>query len=150
MTAEIQVGAFIQKNGPGPAGGSPVSSLPGVNVLILGPTGVGKTHSIGTLVDAGVEVVYMALEAGTESLLGYWADRGLEIPSKLHIVTVKQAAATWENMADSIKNVNTLTYEMLKKTTDGARTKYNQLEAFLRNFSNVKTDAGVVLGPIDS
>ena len=150
MTAEIQVGAFIQKSGPGPAGGSPVSSLPGVNVLILGPTGVGKTHSIGTLVDAGVEVVYMALEAGTESLLGYWADRGLEIPAKLHIVTVKQAAATWENMADSIKNVNTLTYEMLKKTTDGARTKYNQLEAFLRNFSNVKTDAGVVLGPIDS
>lgn len=134
---------------PSPANDANAHRLPGVNVLILGPTGVGKTHSIGTLVDAGLEVVYLAFESGTESLLGYYADRGLPIPKTLHIVTVKQAAATWDNMAESVKNVNTLTYEMLKKTVDGNRTKYNQLEQFLRNFSNVTTDAGVVLGPID-
>lgn len=134
---------------PSPANDASAHRLPGVNVLILGPTGVGKTHSIGTLVDAGLEVVYLAFESGTESLLGYYADRGLPIPKTLHIVTVKQAAATWDNMAESVKNVNQMSYEMLKKTVDGNRTKYNQLEQFLRNFSNVTTDAGVVLGPID-
>jgi len=28
-----------------------VSTLPGVNVLLMGPAGTGKTHAIGTLVE---------------------------------------------------------------------------------------------------
>ena len=51
----------------------PKSSLPGFNCMLMGPAGSGKTHAIGTLVDAGVEVFYLALEPGLESLLGYWA-----------------------------------------------------------------------------
>ena len=31
-------------------GSSPSTKLPGVNVLLMGPAGTGKTHSIGTLV----------------------------------------------------------------------------------------------------
>ena len=50
----------------------PPFTLPGVNVLLMGPSGTGKTYSIGTLVDMGVEVFYLALESGMESLLGYW------------------------------------------------------------------------------
>ena len=47
---------------------------PGVNVLLMGPSGTGKTHSIGTLVDTGLQTHYLAFEAGVESLLGYWTD----------------------------------------------------------------------------
>ena len=39
------------------------STLPGFNVLLMGPAGTGKTHSIGTLVDA------VAQAAGRASLL---------------------------------------------------------------------------------
>lgn len=117
-----------------------VSKLPGVNVLLMGPAGTGKTHSIGTLADAGVEVFYFAYEAGAESLLGYWTDAGKPVPPNVHICTVRAATASWLETADAAKQVNQLSYEMLKKTSDVNRSKYNQYEQFLRAFNDVKAD----------
>lgn len=120
------------------------SALPGVNVMIMGPSGTGKTHSIGTLVDhvapLGGEVHYFAFEAGSESLRGYWTDRGKPVPDNLHIFTVKPAAASWQDMADQVKYVNTLSYEALKKMGDPNRSKYDQFEKFLRTFNDVRED----------
>lgn len=116
------------------------SALPGVNVLLMGPSGTGKTHSIGSLVDTGIEVHFLAFEAGVESLLGYWADRGKPVPPNLHIFTVKPASASWSEMADQVKFVNTLSYEALKKQTDPNRSKYDQFEKFLRTFNDVRED----------
>lgn len=126
------------------------SSLPGVNVLVMGPTGTGKTHSIGTLVDTGIEVVFLAFEAGTESLRGYFTDRGKPVPANLKFVTIAQPKASWAEMAGSVKQVNQLSYEALKKTSDTSRGKYDQYEQFLRNFVDVTTDDGEKLGPVDS
>jgi hypothetical protein len=126
------------------------STLPGVNVLLMGPTGTGKTYSIGTLVDTGIEVVFFAFEAGTESLRGYWTDRGKPVPANLKFCTIKQATASWGEMAASVKQVNQLSYEALKKTTDTSRSKYDQYEQFLRNFVDVTTDDGEKLGAVDS
>ena len=116
------------------------SPLPGVNCLLMGPAGTGKTHAIGTLVDAGIEVFYFAYEAGAESLLGYWTDRGLPVPANLHICTVRAASATFLEMADSVNKVNVLSYDTLKKAVDPHRSKYNQLETFLRSFNDVTPD----------
>lgn len=116
------------------------SALPGVNVLLMGPSGTGKTHSIGSLVDTGIEVHFLAFEAGVESLLGYWTDRGKPVPPNLHIFTVKPASASWSEMADQVKFVNTLSYEALKKQTDPNRSKYDQFEKFLRTFNDVRED----------
>jgi AAA domain len=135
------------------------SSLTGVNVLLQGSAGTGKTTSIGSLVELGFQVHYMAFESGTESLLGYWRDTDrppflrqspAPIPSNLHITTVKAASAGWSEFADSVKDVNTLSYEALKKTTDRNRSKYNQLELFLRGFNNVTDDTGVQHGAINT
>lgn len=125
-------------------------SLPGCNVLLMGPAGTGKTHSIGTLVDEGIEVFFFAFESGTESLFGYWTDRGLPVPKNLHTITIKSANASWLEMADSVGMVNRLSYESLKKAVDPNKSKYNQLEMFLRTFNEVVDDQGNKFGCVDS
>jgi len=124
--------------------------LKGVNVLIEGATGTGKTHSIGTLVDTGINVRYFAFENGTESLIGYWKDRGLPVPANLSIFTVKPASAGWNEMADAAKLVNQLSYDALKKTSDANRSKYDQYEKFLRTFASPVDDLGVKYPPVDA
>lgn len=124
------------------------SALPGVNVMLMGPSGTGKTHSIGTLVDLGLEVFYFAYEQGAEALLGYYTDAGKPVPTNLHICTVKAPTASFLEMADSVKYVNTLSFEGLIKQVDPNKSKYNQLEQFLRNFNDVTDDNGGKYGDV--
>ena len=124
------------------------TKLPGFNVMLMGPSGTGKTHSIGTLVEAGIEVFYFAYEQGAESLVGYFADSGKPIPANLHICTVRAPSASFAEMADSVRNANTLSFELLLKQPDVNRAKYNQLEQFLRNFNDVADDSGTHFGDI--
>lgn len=126
------------------------AALPGCNVLLMGPAGTGKTHSIGTVVDLGYDVHFFAFEAGSETLRGYYTDRGLPIPDNLHISTVKAATSSWSEMADNAKYVNTLPYETLKKMGDPNRSKYDQFEKFLRTFNDVTSDDGRKWGSVDT
>ncbi len=125
-------------------------ALPGVKVMLMGPSGTGKTFSIGSLLEAGIEVIYFAYEQGVESLQGYFADAGKPIPDSLHICSVRAPSASFLEMADSVKYVNQLSYESLKKQTDPNKSKYNQLEQFLRNFNDVTDDDGVKHGAVNS
>lgn len=125
--------------------------LPGVNVLLMGPAGTGKTTSIGTLVDAGIEVFYLALESGMESLLGYWTDRGKPIPDNLHWHTLKQAEAGFTSMIADATKINTLSLDALAKMVDPQKSKHNQFIKLLECLNNFKDDrTGELFGPVDS
>lgn len=126
-------------------------ALPGVNVLLEGPTGTGKTHSIGTLVEYSekLHVHYFAFEQGAESLVGYFTDNGKKVPPNLHITTVKNGSASWNDLAESARLVNVLSYEALKKVSDANRSKYDQFEKFLRAFNDVTEDGGTKHGCVD-
>ena len=125
-------------------------SLAGVNVLLEGPAGTGKTHSIGTLVDAGIEVFYLMFEPGLESLLGYWTDRGKPVPANLHWHQIKAPKAGFNELAEAALRVNTLTFESLTRLPDTNRSKYNQFESFLRCLADFKDDrTGQTFGPVD-
>ncbi len=129
---------------------SPPIGLPGLNVLLMGPAGTGKTHAIGTLVDAGVEVFYIALEPGLESLLGYWVDRGLKVPDNLHWHIVKAPDASFTELLDTATKINTMSLEMLSKIQDTNRSKYNQFRSLyevLNNFTDQRT--GQAFGAVD-
>lgn len=117
-------------------------TMPGVNVMLMGPAGTGKTHSIGTAVDAGVEVFYFGLENGLEALKGYWTDRGQPIPDNLRWHILKAPSLSFLDMQESARKINTLSLESLAKMTDPDRGKHNQfIEVYsvLNNFVDQRT-----------
>ena len=126
-------------------------TLPGVNVLLQGESGVGKTHSIGTIVDTGLEVFYVALDPGRESLAGYYRDKGKPIPENLHWATVRTVPQGFNELIDISKKINQFTFEMLTKMTDANKRKYDQhtqLLTLLSSFTDERT--GKNYGAVDS
>lgn len=123
----------------------------GVNVLLEGPAGTGKTYAIGTLVELGLEVFYLALEPGLESLLAFWADKGKPIPPNLHWHKMAAPKASFADLAESAKKVNTLTYDALTKIPDPNRGKHNQYVSMLENLANFHDQrTGQAFGSVDS
>lgn len=116
------------------------SALQGVNVLLMGPAGTGKTHAVGTLVDSGVEVFYMGLEPGLESLLGYFTDKGKPIPDNLHWHTIDAPKTGFAELLSNAKKVNTMSLETLAKAVDPNRSKYNTFELILTSLNDFKDD----------
>lgn len=130
----------------------PVKSLlPGPNVLLMGPAGTGKTHSIGTLVDAGVEVFYLGLEPGLESLLGYFTDRGKPVPANLRWHQLDAPKASFLDMIDSATKINTMALESLAKMADPKRSNHNQFIKLLEALNNFPDDrTGEKFGCVDT
>lgn len=116
------------------------SALPGVNVLLMGPAGTGKTHSIGTLVESGVEVFYLGLEPGLESLLGYFTDRGKPVPDNLHWHQLDAPKASFMDMLDSANKINTMALDSLAKMADPKRSNHNQFIKLLEALNNFPDD----------
>ena len=125
--------------------------LPGVNVCLLGPAGTGKTFSIGTLVDSGVETFYLNLEQGLETLLGYWTDRGKPIPANLRWHKLAQPTASWAEMIKNAELINTMSLDSLSKMSDPNKSKYNQFIGLLRALNDFPDDrTGKTFGPVNS
>lgn len=119
-------------------------SLPGFKTLLVGASGTGKTHSIRSLVNAGLEVFVLFTEPGME-VLG-------DIPSdKLHWKYIPPAAPDWADMIDSATKINTLSFESLAKLSDIKKSKYTefiQVLQCLQNFTDERT--GQSFGSVDS
>jgi hypothetical protein len=115
-------------------------ALAGVNVMLMGPSGTGKTHSIGTLIDAGIEVFYLGLESGLESLLGYYADKGLPVPSALRWAVIKPPKSSIQSLIKSAGDIGKFDLKVLASKTDNNRQKHDQYHIFLSTLSNFKDD----------
>lgn len=127
------------------------STLPGVNVLLMGPAGTGKTHSIGSLVEAGVEVFYLGLEPGLEALLGYFTDRGKPVPDNLHWHQLDAPKASFLDMIDSATKINTMALDSLAKMADPKRNNHNQFIKLLEALNNFPDDrTGKTFGCTDT
>lgn len=137
----------VQVKAPEPA----ESELPGFNILLMGPSGTGKTHSIGTLADSGIEVFYLAIESGYESVFGYWRDAGKDIPSNFHIHKLKAPQASFSELIDSAKKINSMNLETLAKMQDNNRSKHNQFITLIEALNNFTDDrTGEKFGSVDS
>ena len=116
------------------------SILPGVNVLLMGPAGTGKTYAIGTLVDAGVEVFYLGLEPGLESLMAYFTDKGKPLPENLHWHVLDAPKASFTEFLESATKVNTMALDSLAKMADPNRGKHNQFLKLIEALNNFPDD----------
>ena len=127
------------------------SPLPGVNVLIEGPTGTGKTTSIKTLADAGLEIFCLFTESGVESLAGAYTDHGKEIPENVHWHVLPRPPASFETMAQAATTINQLDLGSLSKIQDPNRGKHNQFISLLRALADFPDDrTGKKYGAVDS
>lgn len=128
------------------------STLPGINVLLMGPAGVGKTRSIGSLVEADpkLQVHCLFLEAGSESLMGYWRDVNKEIPPNLTWQTLDAPKASFGELLASAQLVNTMSLEALAKMQDPNRSKHNRFISLLQALNKPKDErTGKELPPVD-
>lgn len=127
-----------------------VSLLPGVNVLVEGPTGTGKTTSLGTIADAGVELFCLFTENGREAFMGHWTDRGLPIPDNVHWHDLPRSDTGFSLLADSANAVNTYSMDALFKMSDPNRAKSNQFVTLLRALADFPDDrTGKKFGAVD-
>ena len=127
------------------------SALAGVNVLLMGPAGTGKTYSIGTLADAGIEVFYLGLEPGLESLLAYWKDKGKEIPDNVHWHAMEAPKASFLELMDAANKINTMQLDTLAKLQDPNRSKHNQFIKMLEVLNDFPDDrTGRRFGCVDT
>lgn len=127
------------------------SLLAGVNVLLEGPTGTGKTYALGTIADAGVDLFLLFTESGLETVLGYWTDRGKEVPENVHWHVLPRAPGNFELLAASATSINTLSQESLHKMQDVNRSRSNQYVTLLRALTDFEDHrTGVKFGAVDS
>ena len=122
----------------------PASTLPGVNEMLCGTSGSGKTHAIRTLVEAGLEVFVLFTEPGMEVLA--------DIPKeKLHWHYIAPASPDFEDMISSATKINTMSFEAITKLPDINKRKYDEFIQVLVTLSNFKDDrTGASFGPVDS
>jgi hypothetical protein len=110
-----------------------MSSLPGVNVLLMGASGAGKTYSLRTLITHGITPFCVFTEPGFEVL-------GDIPPDKLHWHYIPPADQDWASMVDSATKINTLSFESLTKLTDINKRSYDQFIDLLKTLNNFKCD----------
>lgn len=135
---------------------SETTTLAGPNILLMGPSGTGKTHALGTLVDWAEmnkkEVFVLFTENGLETLSGYWKDRGKEIPACLHWHQQHTTPLSLTQLIKGAKEVGEKTYEMLTKSQDldrgGEKNSFWKILGSCADFTDDRT--GKKFGPVDA
>ena len=95
-----------------------IDPLVGPRIILMGDAGTGKTHSLKTLIDAGITPFVLFMEQGRESLMGQ-----VKPGEKWHYKYVKPVVSSFAEFADMAKKVRDMSYENLTKVQDIHRSK---------------------------
>ena len=128
----------------------PPSKYPGVNILLMGPSGTGKTFSISTIPE-DFEVFTLFLEPGLETLIGSYSDNGKPLPPNLHWHYLQPKVQGFDQLKAAADNIGKFDLAALTKIKDIRRSQANQLldvYTILNDFPDQRT--GKSFGPVDS
>lgn len=131
---------------------SHVHVLRGTSTLLIGPPGSGKTHSLVTLVKAGLELFVLITDpGGEESLIDACEKEGVDI-SHVHWRYIAPASEKWGALLDMAKRINLMGYKDLTEIKQGiSKSEYHQFYDLLSACANFTCDhCGEKFGPIDS
>jgi len=114
-------------------------SIPGLKVLLLGATGTGKTHSIATLVEAGIKPFVIFTEPGMSTLSKVMKEKKMaEDAIAWHYVS--PAKQDWNSMITMAKNLNKMSFEMITKMADPNKIQFLQWVELLRTCEDFVDD----------
>lgn len=118
------------------------SPLPGVNVMLLGPVGTGKTTAIRTLVDCGITPMCIFTEPRF-GILG-------SIPQdKLHWKYIPGIVDTLDAIEKKVTAIGTLDQKGLCAMTDHNRHRDSRMIEFIKALNNFTCDrTGESFGPV--
>jgi hypothetical protein len=124
---------------------------PGFNVLLMGPSGTGKTYALKSLAATGLETFCLFLEPGLETLIGSYSDNGEKIPDNLHWHYIQPKSQGFDQLKKTSSDIGTYDLAGLTKMKDMKRSLNNQMTdmyTVLSDFPDQKT--GKKFGPVDS
>ena len=124
----------------------------GAAVLLVGGAGSGKTYSVSTLIECGLDVFILGCEPRfLESIEAAIKERNLPI-DKLHWSHVYPATVGWDTLITQVRTIGSMPYESLSKIkTMTGKDQYQQFVEVYRALSNFKDErTGKSFGPVDS
>ena len=130
---------------------SPTSQYPGTNTLLFGASGTGKTYSLRTLAETGLETFCLFLEPGLETLIGAYADKEDAIPENLHWHYIQPRTQGFDQLRSAADSIGKFDLSGLAKMKDIKRGQNNpilDLYSVLNDFPDQRT--GKKFGPVDS
>lgn len=129
----------------------PEIHLPGVKVLLLGASGSGKTYSILTLLESGLEVFGLFTENSMETLFKEKRSRTDLDWSKFHYTYISPANPSFAALEDNAYKINTMAFDALSKLSGLNKKDYGQFLQVVAACANFKDDrTGEEFGSVDS
>ena len=125
-----------------------IPSIPGVrgtSTMLMGAVGTGKTTALKSWLDLGLEVFCIFTEPSFEVIIETPCEKGL------HYVYIPPMDASWADMLDSAKKINTFDIKTLSSMGDINKGKYQEFIRVLNVLSNFTCDrCKKIFGPVDS
>jgi len=132
-------------------GSAPIYNSFGTKTLLIGPPGSGKTTSLVSFIEAGLDLFAIGTDPGFEEvILDAIRERNLPL-DKFHYSYIAPASVDFDTMITQAKQVGNFGYEGLASIKSGpGKGKYNQfieLLSCLSDFTDKRT--GESFGPVD-